>query len=249
MSYLVFDLETVPDMKVWTPEPKKPRAKKDPADAFAPLYAHRPIAIGYVALDDDLNATAIGCVGTSTFKDDERALLSAFSNWVTPMTTTMVTFAGHRFDMPVLALRALRHALPHGWYDSEKRNRYRETSHLDLFTALTEGSPENKFSLDTFCKIIGLPGKGGFDGSMVKGAFERGEIAKIEGYCTQDAVRTTFLLFRYLLMRGRITELQYHTAATGLWHKSVEMNLGGIIFGADMNVLFPVQPTETVAQG
>lgn len=243
MSYLVIDIETYPDFKVWQPAAKKPRAKKDPADAFAPLFAHRPIAIGIAMFDDNLNFQHIGCLGTSTYKDDERALLSTLSTWMDQLATTsmptLVTFAGRRFDLPVLALRALRHAIPHGWYTKDMRKRYTEEQHLDLFDALTESGAFEKtdFSLDTFSRIIGLPGKTGFDGSMVKAAFDRGEVAKIEGYCQVDVIRTSFLLMRYLMMRGRISFEQFQAVTKAFWDALTERQLTGALFGSDMNVL------------
>ena len=47
MSFLVFDIETIPDRELWKPEeaPKKRGAKADDTP-FAPHYAHVPIAIG-----------------------------------------------------------------------------------------------------------------------------------------------------------------------------------------------------------
>lgn len=248
MSYLVLDIETVPDMNVWTPAAKKPRAKTDPADAFAPLYAHRPIAVGVALLDDNLAPVHIGCVGTSTFKDDERALLFAVSSWMAQLmltsAPTVVTFNGRGFDLPVLALRALRHALPHGWYSNDHRKRYSEAHHLDLFDALSESDSSRRsgFSLDTFSRIIGLPGKTGFDGSMVKGAFERGEIARIESYCIVDVVRTSFLLSRYLMMRGRISYDTFQAATKALWEKAAEVGVAGALLGTDMNVLMGIAP-------
>jgi hypothetical protein len=247
MSYLVLDIETIPDFKIWTPGPKKPRAKTDPADAFAPLYAHRPIAVGIGMLDDNLNIMSLGCFGTSQFGDDERALLQAVSNGITTVLAsnapTIVTFAGRRFDLPVLALRSLRQALPAAWYSNEMRKRYLEVHHLDLFDSLTESGAfgQSGFSLDTFCRIIGLPGKAGFDGSVVKAAFERGEITKVESYCCVDVARTAFLLIRYLMMRGRITREMFQTATHALWEKCTgELQLGGAFLGTDMNVLMGV---------
>jgi predicted PolB exonuclease-like 3'-5' exonuclease len=150
----------------------------------------------------------------------------------------------------VLALRALRHALPAGWYSNDHRKRYTEVHHLDLFDALSESDSSRRagFSLDTFCRIIGLPGKLGFDGSMVRAAFDKGEIAKIEGYCLVDVMRTTFLLIRYLMMRGRISREMFETATRALWDQCQQRQMTGVLFGADMNMLMGLGPTvETPA--
>lgn len=221
MSYLIFDIETVPDPTMWKPgggdpgaDGKKRRAKK--SDSFAPLYAHRPIAIGYVLLTDELQVANMGCAGTMSFGDDERALLNAWNQFAAARHT-LVSFNGRGFDMPVLTLRALRWGVQQGWYGGEYRGRYKE-EHLDLFDQLTEFGAVGRegFSLDTFSQIIGLPAKGGFDGSKVAGAFAAGEAAKIEAYCVVDVVKTSFLLMRYLLMRGRIDLPNYQVAANRL---------------------------------
>lgn len=284
MSYLVFDIETVPDLSVWTPPApeaapanpapppgqgtlalvpvvptdggivippigttagKKSRSRKKPVDpnappkdVFPPLYAHRVIAIGYVWLDENFTVKQIGCVGTRAFGDDEAKLLTGWDSFVNQERPTVVTFAGRGFEIPVLGLRALRHGVAQGWADNDYRYRYGDR-HLDLFDLFTEHGlvPRTGYSLDMFSQLIGLPGKNGVDGSKVNALFMRGEIATIEGYCACDAVRETFLLLRYLLMRGRLTREQYQAAAKTLLELSAAQQLGGITFGVDLKRL------------
>lgn len=293
MSYLVFDIETIPDLSVWTPPPaeqpeqatppgaplpgqlqlvgapsvepgappadtgivippmsaaKKSRSRKKaaapgepPKEPFPPLYAHRVIAIGWTWLELDAGAAEIkgvGCVGTSTFKDDEGMLISAWNDFMRKESPTVVTFSGRGFDVPVLSLRAFRHGVSQSWADREYRHRYGER-HLDLFEQLTEYGlvPRTGFSLDTFSQLMGLPGKMGVDGSQVRTLWTAGEIGKIEAYCACDAVRTAFVLLRFLLMRGRISKVQYVTAARSLLETSNGMGLGAITFGVDVQRL------------
>lgn len=299
MSYLIFDIETIPDLSVWTPPPvetpdqappadaplpgqlqlvgapapagpigappaepgapppadggivippmsapKKSRSRKKaaapgepPKEPFPPHYAHRVIAIGWTWLELDAGAAevkGIGCVGTSVFKDDEGSLITAWDDFVRRESPTIVTFAGRGFDVPVLSLRAFRHGVSQAWADREYRHRYSER-HLDLFEQLTEYGilPRTGFSLDTFAQLMGLPGKMGVDGSQVKALWTAGEIGKIEAYCACDAVRTAFVLLRFLLIRGRISKAQYVTAARSLLETSNGMGLGAITFGVD----------------
>jgi predicted PolB exonuclease-like 3'-5' exonuclease len=247
MSFLVFDIETVPDPALWTAPatspptdiaPKrKPRAKKD---EFPPHFAHRPVAIGYVLLNEELDVVNMGVAGTTTFGEDERALLVAWNAFADQNRATLVSFNGRSFDMPVLSLRALRHGVAQGWYGGGFRNRYKD-DHLDLFDQLTEYGLVGRagFSLDQFSQIIGLPGKGGMDGSKVAGMFAAGQAQKIESYCLVDVARTTFLFFRYQLMRGRITLDHYRTVATRFMHACSTAGLdGGISFGSDTKRLF-----------
>lgn len=227
--YIVFDIETVPDESLWKPSPPKPRARKK--DDFAPLYAHRPIVIGFGVFDDNLHCGHLGVMAS----DDEVALITEFTGWLAHQDATLVTFNGRGFDVPVLGLRALRHGIPQHFNTVQHRKRYTEDKHLDLMDVLTEfgGLGRSGFSLSTLSSVIGLPGKNDMDGSMVAGMYAKGEIEKIKGYCVQDCVRTGFLLARYLLMRGRITIDMYRAAAAGLLQKCHEMQLTGVLFGAD----------------
>lgn len=306
MSYLIFDIETVPDLSLWTPptmteppaedgtlpgqqplglpgappppaapilqavplpevstiaapttpaagftltippqgtkKPRKPRAPRKTAngeakDPFPPHYAHRVVAIGYVwlSLEGDTPALlGMGCVGTSTFKDDEAALLSAWNTFVQQHHPTVVSFNGRSFDVPVLSLRALRHGISQSWADGDYRKRYSD-QHLDLFDALTEfgALPRTGFSLDTLTQMIGLPGKGAVDGTKVRELFNRGDIQKVEAYCWSDAVRTAYLLLRYRLMRGGLSIEQYRVMAKTLLDACARAQLGTITFGCD----------------
>lgn len=235
--YLVLDLETVADSNLWKPtQPKKGSRAKAPEDQFPPLYAHRPIAIGYALFDDKLALVPghLGVVG----HDNEPELLTQFSTWLTSLDATLVTWNGRGFDLPVLSLRSFRHGLQLKWNTSNHRKRYSEDPHLDLLGALTDWGPRiSGYSLDAFCSVIGLPGKGEVQGKTIAALYEKGELSKIYGYCTCDVARTSFLLFRYLLMRGRIDVDTYRTAAAAFYQLCVERHLDGVLFGADPRTL------------
>lgn len=282
MSYLVFDIETVPDLSVWTPPPKKAdeieritaerekkptkpevafldlvttawQAKKpvhtkdlekahgiaklldayqktaevlkgilderevgeEEKDAFPPIYAHRPVAIGYAVLGDDFSIDTAGCVGTTSFGDNEAGLLSGFGQFAAGHT--LVSFNGKAFDMPVILLRSFKHGVGHGWHGKDHRYRYDENRHVDLKLALADYDTYKKgFNLDTFAKLCGLPGKGPVDGSMVAGMYDEGKHTEIERYCLSDALQTSIVFLRFMLMRGRLSVERYQEAATKL---------------------------------
>lgn len=230
MPFLVFDIETVPDKSLWTPAPPKPRARVK-KDEFAPLYAHRPIVIGYALFDDNLMLQNLGAVAN----DNEPQLIAQFSEWFATQEVTLVTFNGRGFDVPVLNLRALRHGLDQRYYGPAHRRKYDEENHLDLMAALTDHGALGRsgFSLGTLSTVIGLGGKSDFDGSMVAAEYAKGGIEKIRTYCCQDLARTGFLLMRYLLMRGRLTLDQYRAAANALYDYCVANKFDGVLFGAD----------------
>jgi predicted PolB exonuclease-like 3'-5' exonuclease len=306
VSFLIFDIETIPDLSLWTPpasaplppdpaaplpgqlglpgapaalpafqsvpptgtivapgapaagfslhippvgqrKPRKPRATKPKANGetakepFAPLYAHRVIAIGWVWLELEVGQPAVkgmGCVGTSTYKDDEAALLTGWNDFVRKEQPTVVSFCGRTFEVPVMGLRAIRHGISQGWADEEYRKRY-NSHHIDLFDVLTEYGAVQRtgYSLGTLSTILGLPDKGEVNGASVAGMYQRGEIAKIEAYCASDAARTAFLLLRYRLMRGWMSVDQYRIAARALLELCATMNLGNLTLGVDVNRL------------
>ncbi|OHD23146.1 MAG: hypothetical protein A2Y38_19880 [Spirochaetes bacterium GWB1_59_5] len=222
---------------------RKPRARKtapngEVKDPFAPHYAHRVVAIGFTWLDLDASADefirGVGCVGTSAFGDNEAGLLTAWDDFVKRESPTVVTFAGRTFDVPVLSLRALRHGIAQAWADNGYRHRYGD-QHADLFDLLTEHGAVQRagFSLEAFCAVIGLPAKGEDRGSNVRAMWEKGEVAKIEGLCCSDSVRTAFLLLRYKLMRGQLTTERYRELARHLLSTAGAMGLGSITFGVD----------------
>jgi 3'-5' exonuclease len=232
MSYVVLDIETVPDPELWSIEKANPRSRKKPEDQMPPLYACKVIVAG-VALFDE----AINLVGLSTVADaSEAQLIASVSTWLAQLPdATLVTFNGRTFDLPLLSLRALRHGLGQDFNTSEHRKRYAEGRHIDLFDVLTEYGYLGKtgYNLDALTTLIGLGGKNGIDGSMVAGLYAKGEIEKIKGYCACDLARQAFLLFRYLLLRGRMSRENYKVVSTNLFNKCVELGLTGVTFAAD----------------
>ncbi len=226
--------------------PKKRASRKKPPalaadgtpiidEPMPPLFACRPVAIGYTVFNDDMLLTNIGVVGTSTYGDDEPRMLRDFGGFINSMPdVNLVTFAGRTFDMPVLAMRAFRHGLQHSWYTEQHRNRY-NAHHLDIFDALTEhGAVQRKgYTLDAFAQAIGLPGKGDTDGGRVHRLFKDKQIEKLEAYCLADAVKTAFVFLRFQLMRGRISDLVYKQAAGYLLEVAKQRKMEGVVFGCD----------------
>jgi predicted PolB exonuclease-like 3'-5' exonuclease len=248
MPFIIFDIETVPDEELWKSNPLTKAGKKRVKEEFAPLYAHRPIVIGFTMLDDNLKLVHLGVLAD----DREATLIETFTGWLATQTGTIVTFNGRDFDVPVLGLRALRHGIPQTFNTLAHRKRYDEDNHLDLFAALTEHGNLGRagFSLDTLCRVIGLGGKGEMDGSQVAAVYKTpGGVDKIKAYCAQDCLRSAFLLARYLLMRGRISIEQYRTAARGLYDYCVTNNYTGLLFGADpTRILLETAPVAPVPE-
>lgn len=216
MSYLVFDLETVPDYKLYSP-PEAPAAQKTDSP-IAPSYAQIPIAIGVLWLGEDYSFKRLGIVGEDRQELDERSMLQDFVSFIDRHKPLLVTYNGRTFDMPVIALRSLHHGLSLPWYYKAQgyRYRYSDEGHLDLCDFLAEHGASRYISLDTAARLIGLPGKVGVDGSQVEALYRSGQIEAIRQYCLTDVVQTGFLLLRFRLLQGKLTPDDYRSAATAL---------------------------------
>ena len=57
---------------------------------------------------------------------------------------------------------------------------------------------KDSISMDNLCDILGIPGKGDFDGSMVAEAWAKGEHEKIAEYCRADVERTRLIHRKFL---------------------------------------------------
>lgn len=217
---VIFDLETVADESCWYDRPgidapKKPgRPRK--SDGFAPLYAHQIACLGFMTVTDGVPAILNSL--TATNLTEERGLLAAFGHFMGEHSPNIVTFNGRSFDVPVLSLRSYRHGLEQGWCTPDYRKKYSEGAHVDLKDVMTDFGTlgPTGYSLDVCARLIGLPGKGEVDGTMVGELYAKGEHEKIAAYCQRDVVQTAYVYFRYRLLRGHISRDQYRAAVAAI---------------------------------
>lgn len=210
-TYLVLDIETVPDNEVHTPPEPAPGVER----AFPPLFACRPVVLGVMWLDANLACKKMGTIGEGK---DEAGMLTDFAEFMGKWKPHLVTWNGRSFDLPVLTLRALRHGVTMGWYYQERdyRYRYSEDGHLDLCDFLADHGAARMTSLSGAARLIGLPGKDGLDGSQVEGLYHAGQLEALRQYCLSDVAQTAFLFLRYRLLVGQIDRDGYRRAATDL---------------------------------
>lgn len=209
-SFLVLDIETVPDQDLWA-APDVPVGVERP---FPPLYVHRPVVLGVLWLDQHYRFRRLGVVGENK---DEKGMLEDFSAFMGKHHPDVVTYNGRSFDLPVIALRSLRHGVPMSWYYSGRtRNRYSEEGHIDLCDSLSDHGAARSMSLDAIARLIGLPGKVGVDGSQVEGLWNAGHLDSIKKYCLADVVQTALLFLRFRLIQGVIEPAQYREATADL---------------------------------
>jgi predicted PolB exonuclease-like 3'-5' exonuclease len=229
ITYLVLDIETIPDRELFSP-PEPAAGVERP---FPPLYACRPVVIGVMWLDAALGVKKIGTVGEGK---DEPAMMSDFADFMGKYRPQVVTWNGRGFDLPVLALRALRFGLDFRWYYRGEGYRYRftEEGHLDLGDVISDHGAAKMTSLDGAARTIGLPGKDGVDGSQVEGLFHAGQIDTLRRYCLSDVVQTAFLFLRYRLVSGDLDRDGYrHAASAMLASLETDGRFGRLLDGLD----------------
>jgi predicted PolB exonuclease-like 3'-5' exonuclease len=211
-GYLVLDIETVPDPDLYD----KPEVTAGMERPFPPLYAHKPIVIGVLWLDEIYSFKRIGVIGEER---DEAGMLHDFARFADDYRPHLVTYNGRSFDLPVIALRCLRHGVPMRFFfqDRDYRYRFSDSGHIDLYDFLSEHGAARVGSLDAIARVMGLPGKVGVDGSQVEGLYNAGQLQLIKHYCLSDVAQTAFLFLRYRLLQGALDVGGYQRAAQQLF--------------------------------
>lgn len=219
-GYLVLDIETVPDTRLWA-RPELPHGHEPP---FPPIYAHRIIVVGCMWLDADYRMLKLGVLGDRAqpaSTTEERGILEDFSRFVGRHRPALVTYNGRTFDLPVIALRSLHQGVPMPWYYRERglRYRYSEEGHIDLCDWLADHGATRSGSLDALARLIGLPGKTGVDGSQIEGLYHAGHLDRIQDYCLSDVSQTALLFLRFRLLQGVLDRDQYRAAVADMTAK------------------------------
>jgi predicted PolB exonuclease-like 3'-5' exonuclease len=237
VKFLVQDIETIPETEIvdmWTPsEADKERYPDKPP--FPPIWCHKVVCIGMLALDDEYRPIKGGCAaGGLSGGKSEKEMVAAWDNAVSgrkfkEKPLRMVDYNGRGFDVPVLQTRAFRYGIPLPWYfgklpdnkggisswSKEYRDRY-AGHHIDLQHSWTNNGAFRYPHLANLAKLMGLPGKVGIDGSKVHQAYKDKQFKEIDTYCMQDVFQTAFLLQRFRFMEGRLILAAYQRAATAL---------------------------------
>lgn len=223
-QYYVVDIETRIDKELvrqvcfpgvdispeeaYTKQKEKMLTDSNGKSDFFPILFHVPIVIGCAYV----RGKNLELVKLSTLIDGDDGIRQFWE--IANSNSTIVTWNGRTFDLPVLELHAMRLGLPAPRYYNEKygaRYRYSEDGHYDLYDWVTNfGVTYFRGGLDAISRMIGLPGKvGEIHGSNVQQAWEDGKIDQIKLYCKRDVVETYGVLLRVELVRGRITKADY----------------------------------------
>jgi predicted PolB exonuclease-like 3'-5' exonuclease len=212
---LVFDIETVPDADLVS---EMPRAESSPAfvgsgvsDApqIPKIPFNRVVMIGAATLsvETGFGGEVYRLTEMQLLSGPERDVLEGF--WSLAQGMRLVTFNGRAFDLPVLESRSLRHGLALPWYFADGSVRGDASLHLDLLHFLSNGEPKNRARLHDYCKLVGLPGKMGFDGACVADLVRDQRFEELSAYCATDVLQTLGLFLRVQRLRGACQPMAY----------------------------------------
>ncbi len=223
-SYLVFDIETVPDAalirSVRYPDEdindveavERYRADiftaTNGASQFIPATFQLPVALCLARVRGDLTIESIASLDEPDFRTEEisRAFWREVEN--SHPDTALVTFNGRGFDLPVMELMSFRYGIQARRYFGDRQaGRYRAgVKHIDLQTWLSNYSAVRlNGGLNLLAKAIGCPGKGEVNGDAVYGLYHGGKKQEISDYCIGDVLDTYLVFLRTMVMQGEIS--------------------------------------------
>lgn len=215
---MTLDLETVADEALVSAvdgEPGRPygealgrvlaarRARTGGRSDFLPLPYHRPVAACLLEAVEEGGVLRVSDVAAWTDRDGSEAEFLA-RTWDRLAGAALVSFHGKGFDVPVLELRSLKHAVPiPGWFAARRGGVIVE--HHDLKEILSAQGAATSAPLDLYAKLVGLPGKEDVAGADVQALYAQGALGRIAAYCMTDVVQTFLLFLRHRLVDGALT--------------------------------------------
>lgn len=205
--FIYFDLETIPSQSVEYLERCKTKVKP-PASIKKPesidkWYAESAETAAREMFDKSSfdggrghictiawakNDDEIKCFHAATLAEEKPLLMAFFNDLDAYHSETLV---GHNiigFDIGFLRKRAIALGvkMPGAYQLPRDPKPWDKKIHDTMVMWAGSG---NRVSLDDLCDILNIPGKDGFDGSMVADAWRNGEHATIAEYCKDDVMR------------------------------------------------------------
>ena len=214
MNYLVFDIETIPDLDYGKQflnldgleEADIGRAMffqqlQKTGTEFLPLNLHKIIAISVLTdAGSNLEVESLGSKESS-----EQSIIQLFYDLVGANENCLVTWNGLLFDLPVLNYRALFNRVDAASYWQN------ELWHIDLKDVLANHNTKAQGSLDSVAKSLSLPGKLNVSGDQVWDLYLEGRVEDIRNYCEHDVLNTYLIFIHYQAMIGKITNDELST--------------------------------------
>jgi predicted PolB exonuclease-like 3'-5' exonuclease len=222
-SIIVWDIETVPDLKGFAAANGLDAKGDDEiraaiGDKFPKHIYHSIICIGALVAHREDGRWVVAALGAPHAGErTEKALISSFVERIAELSPQLVTFNGSSFDLPVLRYRALVHGVTAPGLSARPYfNRYTEDA-VDLCDVLSSFNSQAKVTLHELCRVMGLPGKpDGISGADVERYHREGRIREIAEYCESDVVNTYRVWLRHELFRGRLSATEFEASEVAL---------------------------------
>lgn len=219
---LVFDLETVPDVKGFARAENMTRhsdreVRRQMGEKVARQLFQRIICIASLAaerVDGTWHPTSLDSPHEP--EQDERALVEGFVARLDG-APQLVTFNGHTFDLPVLRYRAMMCSVGAPGLVARPYFDRAGSDTIDLCDLLSGQERHARASLDELARLLDLPGKpAGVDGQAVERMFAEGRHDEIAAYCRSDVLNTYRCWLRYELFCGRLDRSQFTASEKAL---------------------------------
>lgn len=219
---LVFDLETVPDVKGFARAENMTRhpeheVRRQMGEKVARQLFQRIVCVGSLAaarVEGAWRPTSLDSPHEP--EQDERALIEGFVARLEG-APQLVTFNGHAFDLPVLRYRAMLQSVSAPGLAARPYFDRAGSDTIDLCDLLSGQERHARASLDELARLLDLPGKpAGMDGQAVEAMFADGRHDEIAAYCRSDVLNTYRCWLRYELFCGRLDERKFTASEKAL---------------------------------
>jgi predicted PolB exonuclease-like 3'-5' exonuclease len=221
-TVLVWDLETVPDLaavsRINGRDMSDEEAEEFLGSKFPALPLHKIVCIGALIAQHRLQGWVVQSLGAPHIGNrEEPELIAAFVDRIADLRPKLVSFNGHSFDLPVLRYRAMVNSVAAPSLEARGYFRRYSDEAVDLCDVLASFDGRAKISLDSLCRVLGLPGKpDDIQGKQVAGYVKDGRIQAVADYCETDVVNTYRVWLRYELFRGGLTKSEFGYSETAL---------------------------------
>src|SRR3984893_8130269 len=160
-SVIVWDIETVPDIKGFATAnghdgKSDDEVRAELGDKFPKHIYHSMICIGaLVAHQEDGCGWKVDALGAPHVGDrSEKELITSFVEKIAALSPQLITFNGSSFDLPVLRYRAMVHGVTApGLAARPYFQRYTEDA-VDLCDVLSSFSSQAKATLHELCRVM-----------------------------------------------------------------------------------------------
>lgn len=216
-NFRYFDIETIPsqspDIYEQVKATVKPPASMKKQETIDTWWAEKSAGvikekIAKTSFDAALgHVCSISCTSNDdelirnrhamTVRDEAWILNDFFRDFDKYHSETIVGHFIHGFDVPFLTKRAIILGVELPTAVSWPRDPKPWSKNMHDTMVMWAGA-KGSVSMDDLCKILGIEGKGDFDGSMVADAWANGEHQKIADYCSDDVRRTREIHKRFL---------------------------------------------------